>query len=90
MGFHQQKPAPLCMFMKTVRKTDVYLPLLRVTGIFNMTKTSKNKNFLKTNVAIGMYEKYLIVGLRFYIVYSGLMAWETKTTLILIISVTLK
>ena len=39
--------------MKIVGKTDVYLPLLRVTGIFNMTGninlrdfTSFNTNFL--------------------------------------------
>ena len=39
--------------MKTVGKTDVYLPLLRITGIFNMTGnvnlqdfTSFSTNFL--------------------------------------------
>ena len=38
--------APLCTFMKTVGKTDVYLPLLRVTGIFfNMTGNVNLQDF---------------------------------------------
>ena len=31
--------------MKTVGKTDVYLPLLRITGIFNMTGNVNLQDF---------------------------------------------
>ena len=31
--------------MKTVGKTDIYLPLLRVTGIFNMTGNISLQDF---------------------------------------------
>ena len=37
--------APLCKIMKTVGKTDVYLPLLRVTSIFNVTRNVNLRDF---------------------------------------------
>ena len=72
--------APLCKFMKTVGKTDVYLPLLRVTGIFNITGNVNLRDFTSFHtILISDFENLLTsnkISVRVYEIWQQLLVLE--------------